>query len=586
MATAKKLKASSGPAKKKAKKKKKTAPDLQVLLQRRQRSSIRALFNRLGFLRVNSDGKHFNFKGRTGEFDDVFMFENIMILAEYTVGASGSSHVGPKSILYNFINNNQSDWVEFAGDTFDLSISKYNSHEYQVCICYFSTNAVSTEIYQALDFVKFLNGTKFRYFDALAKSIHKSARFEFFKYLGLDFKKVGPEIKNTSSSVRTFSGFILPESYSSFPKGFKVVSFYSDPNALLTMSYVLRRDSWRDEHGLYQRVLQKSRMAEMRKYLVNEERVFVNNIIVTLPNDTNLNEPGSTGKNIEPKQLQSVRNIEVAIPFRSDVIGLVDGQHRVFCYHEGSDVYEKQIVNLRDRQNLLVTGIIYPPEFGEGDKRRFEAKLFLEINDKQKRAKSELKQSIELILNPYSAIAISKAVVQRLNQCGALREMLQINYFDPPRLIRTSSIVSYGLRPLLKLEGTDSLYAAWTDASKEKLYELQRGKPDVSKMEPVLSRYVEYCVASLNDLLIASRKVLGSERWALADKPKDRFLTPTVINGLIVCLRHVIENGKPLAQSTYEKKLASMEPSDFSRFKSSNWGALGAFLFKKYFKNP
>jgi len=93
----------------------------------------------------------------------------------------------------------------------------------------------------------------------------------------------------------------------------------------------------------------------------------------------------------------------------------------------------------------------------------------LEINDNQARAKSGLKQSIGLILNPYSTIAIAKEVTNRLSKKGPLAGLLQTNFFDSPEMIKTTSIVSYGLRPLLKLDGQDSLFAAWKSLNKENL---------------------------------------------------------------------------------------------------------------------
>lgn len=550
--------------------------DPQEIQRRRQKYAVRGLFRRLGFGRVNSNGKEFTFKGRTGELDDIFVYENIVIVAEYTVGKPSSSHIAKKTLLYDLIDKNQEEWIKFCEKNFDsFPALAYLQSDYRVRICYFSLYAVSDEIDAVIDYVFFLNGTKFRYFDALTKTIHKSARFELFKYLDLDFKEIGHEIKNSSSTAKTFLGHVLPESYSSFPNGFKVVSFYADPNTLLTMAYVLRRDSWRDQDGLYQRVLLRGRMRQMRRYLTTEERVFVNNIIVTLPNDTKLNEPDDPGKNVDVKSLKKVRDVAIAIPFRSDALGIVDGQHRVFCYHEGDDSFEEKIGKLRDRQNLLVTGIVYPSTYSEADRRRFEAKLFLEINDTQRRTRSDLKQSIELILTPYSTIAIAKSVIHRLNQAGALRGMLQTNYFDPPRLIRTSSIVAYGLRPLVKLSGDDSLFSAWKNPNKQRLYDLQHGKADPANLEPILGAYIEYCVDSINDVLIAAKKAMGSSKWALADKPKDRILNPTVINGLIVALRLLVKKSKPYSMATYEKKLAGLSTFNFSKYKSSSWSALG-----------
>lgn len=578
----------NGVAKKAANKKvnKKKQVDPQLLQKRKQLRVSRQFFERLGFVRIKSDGTQITFNGRTGEIDDIFVSENIMLLVEYTVGKETTGHVSKKSILYDKIKKDQTGWVDFAVESYPefkqmFDDGGYIDTDYRVGIVYISTDGVSDEIANAFDYIQFLDGTKFRYFEALGKTIHKSARFEFFKYLGLKFNEIGKEIKTTSTSTKAFEGHVLPESFSSFPKDFKVVSFYADPATLLMMSYVFRRDSWRDEEAMYQRVLQKGRMNQMRKYLTTEKRVFVNNIIVTLPDDTSLNQVDGTGKNINPKSLTSVVGASITVPLRSNVIGIVDGQHRVFCYHEGNDKYESKIKSLRDRQNLLVTGIIFPKDYTDVDRRRFEAKLFLEINDKQKRTGSELKQSIELILNPYSTIAIAKSVIQRLNASGALNGFLQTNYFDPPRLIKTTSIVSYGLRPLLKLDGEDSLFSAWSNKDKIRLSDLQAGKQQPDG-DDLLREYIEFCVKSINALLIAAKKS-DLARWRLSENSKERYLSPTIINGFIVCLRLMIKNGKLSNTADYESKLGKLASYVFSKYKSSAWKALGDDLYKSYF---
>lgn len=549
--------------------------------------AISSFFQRLDFQRVRTEGKEINFKGRTGELDDIFVHENIVVVCEYTVGQSSTEHVAKKNLLWNLIEENHADWVAFLWATFPAFAAIFDGadfdfSEYRVRVCYISKHAVSDEVMGCIDRTKFLDLTTFRYFDALAKTIHKSARFEFFAYLGFEFKEVGDEIKNTSEDAKQFRGFLLPAAFSSFPPGFKVVSFYADPHTLLSMSYVLRRDSWRDPEGMYQRVLMKGRMKEMRKYLTTQDRVFVNNIIVTLPNGTMINDLNISGKNLTEDESKLVRPITVSVPRTSNVIGIVDGQHRVYCYHEGIDDYEARIKKIRSRQNLLVTGIIYPKTYNEQDRQRFEAKLFLEINDKQKKAKSDLKQSIELILSPFSNTAIAKRVVERLNAGGALKGMLQTNYFDPPNLIRTTSIVTYGLRPLVKVGNKDSMFEMWANPDKQKLLEVQKSGGG-SVDDELLIDYVDFCVKSINALFVAVRKEIGSEKWALADRPKDRNLTPTLINGLLVCLRLLIGQKKLYVQATYESRLVGFKAFDYKKYKSSHWAALGTKIYSEYF---
>lgn len=588
MAKGKPAKKSAKGAKRSSKKKPKKVISPQEIQQRKQKLSVRALFSKLGFSRVKTDGKEFKFKGRTGEFDDAFVYQNILVMAEYTVGTSVAEHIAKKSLLYNKINSAEAEWIEFAEATYP-DLEKYTSaldfdyEDYRVFICYFSTTSVSDEYEDALDKIRFLNGTKLRYFRSLVHAIQISARHEFFSYLGLEHSEIGDNVKSTNVSSKTFSAQLLPSKFSSFPPGFKVVSFYADPETLLLMAYVLRRDSWRDPEGMYQRVIQRGRMNQMRKYLTTEQRVFVNNLIVTLPSDVVLNDPSSSGKNLDHKSLMSVRNVNLVIPSRYNSVGIVDGQHRIFCYHEGADKYEALIKPLRGRQNLLATGIVYPDSYNEIEKRRFEAKLFLEINDKQKRTGSDLKHSIEVILNPYSTISIAKSVINKLNASGPLKGMLQTNYFDPPNLIRTTSIVSYGLRPLLKLDGDESLFSAWGNSQKKKLKELQRARQDDDTVDPILGQYITYAAREINDLLIGAKRSDDFSRWVLTDKAADRHLTPTIINGFTVCLRLLIQNSQRGDAAYYQKKFAGLSAFSFKKYKSSGWGLLGRDLYKKFF---
>jgi hypothetical protein len=51
-------------------------------------------------------------------------------------------------------------------------------------------------------------------------------------------------------------------------------------------------------------------------------------------------------------------------------------------YHEGGK-YEDEVAILRRKQNLLATGIVYPPGLPARERIQFEAALFLEINSNQ-----------------------------------------------------------------------------------------------------------------------------------------------------------------------------------------------------------
>jgi DGQHR domain-containing protein len=570
---------------KKAKNKVKRIIDPQKAIQRKQPLGIRAIYQRIGFERINSDGVEFKFGDRTGEIDDIFLLDNILIIAEYTVGKSSTSHLASKSLLYEKILANSSLWIDeyrSLNTNFKDQIdqSNFESNEFQIFICYASLQGVSEELRKQFPKYRFLDGTQARYFDALSKTIHQSAKHEFFNYLGVDIKRLGKRVHDSSEETKDFHGYLLPEGNSGYPNGFKVVSFYADPATLLEMSYVLRKDGWRDDDGLYQRILIKGKINSMRRYLTETKRVFVNNIVVTLPSSA-LIKDRETRLDIDNTKLTKVEPVRLSIPLEANMIGLIDGQHRVFCYHESSkDALDNEIAKQRTRQNLLVTGLVYPETWDHSKRAAFEAKLFLEINDTQARAKTVLKQSIEVLLKPYSTTAIAKEVINRLARTGPLNNLLQTNFFDPPDRIKTSSIVTYALQPLVKTDGIDSMFAAWNEPKKASL--VDRNADEMVRKE-LLARYVEFCTSEINRFLIEAKMAIGPDRWK-PNTPKDRqLLSTTTISGFFVCIRRLIESNSSRDAAAYRKRMAPLATLTFSNYKSSAWKSLGDEIFMKCF---
>ena len=89
----------TGKRSKKRTRKPPTPEQLHAREKRSHRNGIRKLFHSLGFSLVETDGKTIEFEGRTGEIDDIFVCENILILMEYTVGKPISAHLLKKKVL-------------------------------------------------------------------------------------------------------------------------------------------------------------------------------------------------------------------------------------------------------------------------------------------------------------------------------------------------------------------------------------------------------------------------------------------------------------------------------------------------------
>lgn len=523
---------------------------------------------------------HFTYQGTKSEFDDVFVQENVIVLCEYTaISESGiSGHLKNKKILYDKINADPAAFIAFLRTTYPkaetaLKANVYKDYHYRVIILYCSVNTVKPALKAEAPGVIYFDYHKLQYFRSIAGIIRRSARSEFLAFIQVEYSEFGSAIiKPSLGAVARYEGSLLPEAHSGFPAGFKVVSFYADAEALLEHCYVLRKDGWRDETLLYQRMISRPKLESMRKHLTTDGRVFVNNIVATLPADTVLTK--ADGTHVSVNSLTSTTTVRVEIPNRYNCVGLVDGQHRVLSYYKGG-AQESEIAPLRQLQNLLLTGIVYPPGITEEEKIRFEARLFLEINSKQTVARPEIRQAIALLLNPWESGSIAREVVNRLNEVsGSVGGEFEKYFYDKGKL-KVASIAAFGVRPLVKLSGTDSAFHAWSEPEKERL----KSADD----DALRAQYVAYTAGLIDIVLGAIKANVDGALWTRDRKVPGRLLTTTTVNGAIALLRLLIENGHAITFSAVSAKLKGLVAKDISKYKSSQYNRLGQDLYDKYF---
>ena len=587
----------------KAKSKKKKLTPEQIAFrkeQRDQKKEIRDLMKRIGFSRLAGiDGKEFVFDGRTSELDDIFICENIIILTEYTIG---EPNLLKKSILYNKINDNIGNFIRFLvnnniydsfADEYKNRMSqKYTINQLKVKILYCSKKSISQEHKDNVEGVLYFDYYIVKYFKSLTSVIKLSARHEFLEFLGINESDFGDNILSSATgTTNCFSGHILPEEMSSFKEGYKIISFYIDADSLLKRAYVLRQEGWRKKEnvGYYQRMLDSKRIASMRKYLSDEKRVFINNIITTISeSDIKLYTDhdrqheisiGEDGNFIECNNHTNITPAFIDIKNKCNIIGIIDGQHRTYAYHEGDDSYEQYISHLRKIQNLLVTGIIFPKNESKENRLKFEANLFLEINANQKKVGQLIQQEIQMQTMPFSSIAIGKCILNILNEHGPLVNLIEIYTYEKGK-IKTASIVSFGLKPLIKVDKqkTDTFYRIWNNDKKEDLT-----KSDCQDYA-LLDDYKKYCANKISEVLSAFKSCLDSTMWQPYNaKTSTGILTVTFINGVLNLIRLLIENDKLTNFESYRNHIAAVKEFNFKNYKSSQYRRLGEDLYKKYF---
>jgi DGQHR domain-containing protein len=547
--------------------------------KREHRRAIQTLFRGSGFSRVTGiTGQDVTFDNQTTELDDVFVYENVIVLAEYTCSQTAGvpPHLTKKKIIYDKILSNPGGFITFLKNTFPESADqfpqKYHLNQLILKIAYCSRYDFEARYKQNISAPTYMDYPIVRYFLLVASAIKMSARYELLHFLGIDLHRVGTDGQiRIDEESRKYKGSILPEAHSNFEAGFKVVSFYADPSSLLKTSYVLRKDGWRESDNLYQRMIWKPKIDSVRAYLKEHKRVFINNIIVTLP--SGVNPVDDNGRTIDASTLTETAPVTISLPTRANSVGLIDGQHRVFAYHETSDD-DPEIAQLRVQQNLLVTGIIYPDHISDIDKEKFEARLFLEINSTQTSAKAPLKQAIGLVLEPFSAVSIAARILSGLAKEGPLSGHIEQYFYDSGKL-KTASIISFGLRPLVKTSGTDSLFSVWDHPEKSRLIE--------QSDDTLLAEYVDFNVKKINLFLGIIRSKLSRHRWTTDAKVTGRVLATTYINGFLIVLRELIERKIPLEEAYFFQKLVGLDSFDMSAYRSSQYNRLARAIVEQFF---
>lgn len=540
----------------------------------------RSIFRNLGFERVAELAEaQIEFGGQAGEFDDAFLHENLLLLIEYTTSQSSdvTSHLKNKKIIFSNIVADPKGFLEYLTKRYDVFKNRlsdrFHADKYIIKIVYCSLNSFDERIKTTVSEPNYLDFPILKYFEKLADTIKKSALDEFLNFLATKSGEVARNgiFPNKSQSV-DYDGLILPESSSGFPAGYKVVSFYADAAALLSRAYVLRRSGWRSSFQAYQRMIMKSKIEAIRKNLKADRRVFVNNLITTLPSGTHPVTP--SGKTIDITQLTESAPVKIKLPLSSNSIGIIDGQHRLYSYYESVND-DPLIAKLRHQQNVLVTGIIFPEGVSSADAERFEAALFLSINSNQKNAPTPLRQEIEVVLNPFSSTAIGRQVIRRLADNGPLAGHVENYFFDRGKL-KTSSIVSYGLGPLLKLSGEDSLFKLFEHPEKEKL--AARTSPTA------LESYLQFAASKINIFLGAVRANVDAALWTPDPATRDRLLSVTYVNSFLITLRHLIENGHKIEFSDLQPALKGISAFDFESYHSSQYARMAEKIYEKHFK--
>lgn len=517
--------------KKKRIKKKLTAEQKAAQLKKRKdlafRKKIRSSFTDAGFTYFSTLDKHFSIGTRTVELDYLFLYENIIVICEdNTKQKKDIDHIRNKNESFAEIKNNKTAFLNWLASTFPekaTTVKQYRPERYFLYYIYISQTEleITEDEKNRYSNLLFWDLETLSYFNRMAQCIQYSARYEIFRYLGLKNEEIG--FSGSEGGKTTIKApIIYPQDATGLRNGVRVVSFMMSAEKLLRTSYVLRKDSWEESMFLYQRLIEKDKVKSIRAFLAQKGEAFYNNIIVALPD--NITFEDDAGNPILVENIGDFQHCKLVFPDEMNSICVIDGQHRIFAHYEAPTIekYEPQIAPLRKQLHLLVTGLIFPAEMKEAERKQIQSQIFLDINDNTKKVAPNVLTHIEMVKDPFSDIGLARRVIERLNKKRVFLNRFELSALDESK-IKVASIIKFALRYLVTVtpaEGKTSLYAYWP-GNKEAFRQ---------KDEAALNDYIEFCAKSI-DLYFSAIRDAFKSTW---NDPASKMLSVISINGFII----------------------------------------------------
>lgn len=525
-------------------------------LQKREASAfhrkIRKTFCGMGFSYVATQGQEFELGSRRIEIDAAYIKDNIVLLCEDTVGKSNDrNHVLKKQEAAQKIRNDKRGFLKWFSERFPNAArqkEEFGESRIKVYSLYFSKYHANwtKEDEDRYSCLKLIPVKVLEYFRWMAQCIKCSAICEVYRYLGLKMRDVG--VINSSGEASVFDApIVYPTQFIGGDDRVRVVSFMISAENMLKIAYVMRRDGWENPDAVYQRLIDKNKINKIREFLCANKTTFYNNIIAVLPDTVKVEAPQR-----EPQSIFSVSDEthwdKLSIPKDFNTVGIIDGQHRVYAYHEGGKCEDK-VSELRKKLHLLVTGVVFPSSMSEIEKRKVQSKIFVDINGNAKPVEAGLLLHIRKMQAPLDDTSIAQDVIDSLNRNGLFEERFQESRLSTGK-IRTASIVKFALRYLVAIDPVDG---------KGSLIKYWDGDVNALKREDMDAKnaYVGFCARSLTGYFLGVKQAFDKDwKWEGGDT-----LLPSVvaINGFLLALSKVLLKESPKATAYYQERFKNLK---------------------------
>ena len=565
--------------------KKKKTLNTQEIMQKRLKSSfkrkIRNTFTGAGFRYIPTNDRQMHIGYRDVEIDSLFVFENIWLLCEDTIQTTSiKDHIRTKNEAFGEICGNKQVFIqklcELFPDQNDV-FKKYQPDRILFFCLYIPMfdPCLTQEDYYIFKNLTFVLPQTFSYFNWIVDCIKCSARNEIFRFLKLTSSQIGAR-SSSSESKNITAPIIYPKEFTGITEKVRVVSFMMSAEDLLDTCFVLRKDNWEDSIWLYQRLIKKNKIRQIRNFLEEKGEAFYNNIIVALPDNVCFKDSNGGLVGID-KINDLANNCVLVLPKEMNSICVIDGQHRIYAHYESGidSKQERRIGELRKQLHLLVTGLVFDKSMQLEERAKIQSVIFDDINSNATKVPRTVLTQIKRIKNPIDDESLAQSVIERLNKEGVFRNLLQISTLDSGT-IKTASIVRFALRYLVTTtpaDGKTSLFDKWT-GDKTKLLAVNDNE---------IQEYVNYCAMVLRNYFGAIKKHFASE-W---DNKDSKLLSVISLNGFIIAFTRQLKVNNVMEFEDYDKLFEGWF-FDFSKdgfpYTSSQYRKFSTEILKHVFK--
>jgi len=234
--------------------------------------------------------------------------------------------------------------------------------------------------------IVYLNTAIIDYFLELKGQYARLAYFQLISYLCK-----GQQIKSITSDDLT-----IPTIRTKYGSKTYAYLFGVHPATLIPLSTVPHRklDFKDDLNHNYQRLIKKTKVNAIKKFIKNERGIFPTNIIISIESDKHTFKPFG-------KAINDIQHGTLTLPRQYQSVNIIDGQHRLFAY-DGLEQSEKDLIYVVAFDNMNLEEQI---------------KTFIDINEKQTKVSPSLLWDLyPTILDKDDIKFRISTLVKRLNE--------------------------------------------------------------------------------------------------------------------------------------------------------------------------